>query len=282
MKKILVPTDFSSNAFKAAEYAANIAIKSDAVIYLLHVIEPVADSIRQPYPLHGKLKEEITVSRMRELKLFQQSIHQRYPGITTEMAAASGTISTCILEFAAEKEINLIVMGTRGASGLKEIFMGTVAADTITRTKIPVLAVPDEYMFEMPDAILFTTRFFEKSTYLLNALVEIATIFKAAIYVAVFIDTDMAETTDYSSNTRQLKEYIDFLMKAFPGIDFNGSLVTGKEFEETVELYNERNEVDIIAMITYPKGFWEKLLQKSVTRKMAFHSKIPVLAIPVN
>lgn len=61
---------------------------------------------------------------------------------------------------------------------------------------------------------------------------------------------------------------------------FKGELLEGKEFEETIEKYDDNNEVDIIAMITYPKSFLDKLLRRSVTKKMAFHSKIPVLAIP--
>ncbi|HLG40211.1 MAG TPA: universal stress protein, partial [Chitinophagaceae bacterium] len=73
---------------------------------------------------------------------------------------------------------------------------------------------------------------------------------------------------------------INYLKRTFPDVAFKGELLEGKEFEDTIEEYDKKNEVDIIAMITYPKGFWDKLLKRSVTRKMAFHSRIPVLAIP--
>ena len=280
MKKILVPTDFSANAMKAAVYAAEIAKKNGATIFLLHTIEPVADSIRQPFPLHERYLTEVTNARLRELELSRSAIATTYPDIKIETELAKGTVSTSILDFAEGQQIDLIVMGTKGAAGLKEIFMGSVAAGTIGRTKIPVLAIPDEYEMDEPDGILFATNHFEENTDLLNKIVEVAKLFSATIHVAVFVDTNTADATDYIYNGRQLNHYMDFLKKTFPGVAFKGELLEGKEFEETVENYDTKNEVDIIAMITYPKSIWERLMRKSVTKKMAFHSKIPVLAIP--
>jgi nucleotide-binding universal stress UspA family protein len=279
IRSILVPTDFSENAMKASQYAANIALKSGAIVYLLHVLEPIEDSIRQPFPLYEKLKGEIANNRIKEMKTFQNNVVAACPGIKTETVIAKGTITTAILDFAERQQIELIVMGTKGATGLKVIFMGSVAAGTIGRTKIPVLAVPDEYVFEVPDGIMFATNHFEENTDLLNKIVDVAKLFSASIHVAVFVDTDSAEAADYIYNTRQLNHYLDFLKKAYPDVAFKGELLAGSEFEETIEKYDTKNEVDIIAMITYPKSFWERLMKKSATKKMAFHSRIPVLAI---
>jgi nucleotide-binding universal stress UspA family protein len=280
MQKILIPTDFSDNAMKAAQYAAEIAAKSGAAVYLLNVIEPITDRIHQPYPLHERLEEEIASKRLSELNILKKSISQMYPGIKTETELAKGTVTTSVLDFAESNQVDLIVMGTKGATGLKEIFIGSVAAGTIGRAKIPVLAIPDEYVFEVPDGILFATNHFEENKDMLDKIVEVANLFSASIYVAVFVDTDTAEATDYIYNTRQLKHYLDFLKKAYPAVVFKGELLEGSEFEDTIEKYDAKNEADIIAMITYPKSFWERLMKKSATKKMAFHSKIPVLAVP--
>ena len=281
MKKILVPTDFSDNAMKAALYAAEIAKKSGATVFLLHTIEPIADSIRQPLPLQDSCLEEVVNSRLRELNSSRSTIANAYPNIRIETELAKGAITTSILDFAGSNQIDLIVMGTKGANGLKEIFMGSVAADTIGRTKVPVLAIPNEYAMEEPDAILFATNHFEENKDLLNKIVELAKLFSATIHAAVFVDTDTADATDYLYNTRELNRYMKFLKKTFPDVSFKCELLEGKEFEETIEKYDDKNEVDIIAMIPYPKSFWERFMKKSVTKKMAFHSKIPVLAIPV-
>jgi hypothetical protein len=87
-------------------------------------------------------------------------------------------------------------MSAKGATGLKEMFMGSVASGTIGRAKIPVRAVPDEYVFEVPEGISFTNNHFEKNINLLNKIIEIANLFSASIHVAVFIDNDAAEATD--------------------------------------------------------------------------------------
>lgn len=282
MKKILVPTDFSANAMKAATYAAEIAQKTGAAVSLLHVIEPVTDRIRQPYALHERLDEEIANNRQTELLELQKTIKDIYPDIEAGISLDKGIVRNSIIDFAKDNSADLIVMGTKGAHGMKEVFLGSVTAGVIGRTTIAVFAIPEQYELEPPDAILFATNHFEENKALLNKIVEIAKIFSAVFHVIIFTDTDTADATNYLNNFRHLDHYLDFLNKNFPGITFKGDLIDGEEFEETVERYDNNNEVDIIAMITYPKSFGERIMKKSMTRKMAFHSKIPLLAIPSN
>ena len=94
MKKIIVPTDFSANAMKAVTYAAEISKRSGAAIYLLHVIEPVTDSIRQPYALHERLQEEIANARLSELQSLKNTLADVYPDLTIETELAKGTVTT--------------------------------------------------------------------------------------------------------------------------------------------------------------------------------------------
>lgn len=280
MKKIIVPTDFSKNSTKALTYAGEIAQRTGAAIYLLHVLEPVTDRVRQPFPLHEKLQEEIVKARLADLKTTKESMASMYPDLTIETELAKGTVTTSILDYAENLQADIIIMGTQGASGLKEVFLGSISGGTIGRTKIPVLAVPFEYLMEEPDAILFATNRYEEDRHLLDKIVELASLFNATVHVVVFVDIDTSTADYYIYNLEQLNRYIGFLKQTYPDVSFTGEILEDKEFEETIEEYNIKNEVDIVAMITYPKSFWEKLLKKSVTKKMAFHSKIPVLAIP--
>ena len=280
MKKILVPTDFSKNALKAVLYAAEIAKRYNATIYLLHILEAITGRIHQPYDLHEKLEEEIVSNRENELATLQKSIAISYPDVKIQKEVIKGTVTNSIAEFAGNNEIDLIVMGTKGATGLRELLMGSVATATIDSTKIPVLAIPDEYDMEEPDGILFATNSFEENKLLLNTIVDLAKLFSAVIYVTVFIDTDSAEAVDYINYTQKLSQYVEFLQKAYPGVSFKSELIDGTEFEKTIEKYHDKNGADIMAMITYRKGFWERFFKKSITKKMASHSKIPLLAIP--
>ncbi|MEJ7738679.1 MAG: universal stress protein [Chitinophagaceae bacterium] len=280
IKRILVPSDFSDNAMKAVMYAAEIAKKNGALVFLLHVIEPVGINLKQHYtPFYNKYLDEAGNSGLWELDSTRNTIASTYPEIKIETKVVEGAIANSIVEFAEGNQIDLIVMGTKGASGMKEIFMGSVAADTIGRTKVPVLAIPDEYEMEEPDAILFATDHFEENKELLSKIVELATLFSTTIHAAVFVNKDKADASDYLYNTRQLNQYMAFLKKEFPGITFKGELLEGEDFEKTIKKYNDKEEVDIIAMITYSKSFLDRIVGTSTTTKMAYHSKIPVLAL---
>ncbi|HOZ69585.1 MAG TPA: universal stress protein [Chitinophagaceae bacterium] len=280
LRNILVPIDFSANALRSALYAVSIAEKSKATIHLLHVIEPVTESIRQPFPLQEKLEVEITKNRIRELNEFQQHLAALHPGISMKSETENGMTIPSILHVARKKKVDLIVMGAKGVSAIKKVFMGSITAGIISRTHIPVLAVPDEYIAEIPDGILLATCHFEKSKSLLKTIADLASLFKTKVHVAVFLDTDTYTPSNYLFNQKKLNRYIHYLKKIYPDILFTGEILEGTDFDKTLTTYYKTNALDIIAMITYPKSFWEKLFQKSRTKKTVFKSAIPVLAIP--
>lgn len=277
MQKILVPTDFSNNALKAVGYAAEIAKKSGATIFLLHVIEPAINMATMQADSSGK---KVVEERTAKLNLSLKSIGEVYPNIKVIPYLAGGSVISSILEYAEKEKMDMIVMGTKGASGLKKFFVGSVTAGVIGKTRIPVLTVPVSYEMEEPDAIVFATNQFEKNKELLNKIIAIPKLFSSAIHVVVFKDIDSDEHADFIYNEEQLNDYLQFLKENFPDIIFKGELLSGKDFEITIDRYTNKNEMDIIAMVTYPKSFFEKVLQKSVTKRMAFYSTIPILAIP--
>ncbi|MEO8711560.1 MAG: universal stress protein [Parafilimonas sp.] len=277
MQKILVPTDFSGNALKAVAYAAGIAKKANATIHLLHVIEP---SLNMANMKTDSSNKKVVKERSDELILSLKSVAAAYPDVNVIPYLAGGEIIPAILEYAENENVDLIVMGTKGATGLKQFFIGSVTAGAISKTKIPVLTVPVSYEIEEPDIILFATNQFEKNLSLLNKMIAIPALFSAAVHVVVFKDIDGDENAHLIYNDEQVNDYIQFLKETFPDVKFTGALLEGKDFEFTIDRYNDKNEGDMIMMITYPKSSFEKLFQKSVTKKMAFHSTLPILAIP--
>ena len=277
MRKILVPTDFSDNALKAVGYAAEIAKKSVADIILLHVIEPSINMATMQADSSGK---KVVKARTGKLNLSLKSIAGAYPDVKVNPYLAGGSVIPSILQFAEKENIDLITMGTKGASGLKKLFVGSVTVGVIGRTKVPVLAVPVSYELKEPDVIVFTTNQFEKKKELLNKIVNISKLFSSEIHVVVFKENDADETTDFIYNEEQVNDYLFYLKETFPGVIFKGELLSGNDFEMVIDQYTNKNKVDILAMVTYPKSFFEKMLQKSVTKKMAFRSELPILAIP--
>lgn len=277
MQKILVPTDFSQNALKALTYAAAIAQKSGATIFLLHVIEPFINMAKMQM---DATREDVIKERSALLLHLKETLGTVFPNVNMTTHLNAGMPLDSIIYYADEENVDLIIMGTTGASGFKEFFMGSVTAGIFSKTKIPVLSIPVSYEMEEPDAILFATNQFEKNKVILDQIVSLSKLFVATVHVVVFKDTDGDVNADLIYNEEQLNGYLRFLKETFADIGFKGEILKGNDFEITIDQYCNKNEVDIIAMVSYPKSFLEKMLRKSITQKMAFHSTIPILAIP--
>ena len=277
MQKILVPTDFSDNALKAVAQACEIAKKTDAVIHLLHVVEPTLNMATMQTDQSGN---KVVADKSESLDLSLKAIAEVYPDVKIAPFLVGGSVIPSILKYAENENPDLIVMGTKGASGLKKLFIGSVTAGIIGKTNFPVLTVPASYELAKPEAIVFATNQFEKNKELLENFVDLANLFSIPIHVIVFKDIDGNENADFIYNEEQLNYYLGFLKETFPRTVFKGEILEGSDFESAIDAYCVNNTAGIIAMVTYPKSFFEKFFFKSFTKNMAFHSAIPILAIP--
>ena len=277
MQKILVPTDFSDNALKAVAQACEIAKKTNAVIHLLHVVEPTLNMATMQTDQSGN---KVVADKSESLDLSLKAIAEVYPDVKISPFLVGGNVIPSILKYAEKENPDLIVMGTKGASGLKKLFIGSVTAGIIGKTNFPVLTVPASYELAKPEAIVFATNQFEKNEHLLENFVNLAKLFSIPVHVIVFKDVDANKDADFIYNEEQLNYYLRFLKETFPRTAFKGEILEGSDFESAIDAYCINNAAGMIAMVTYPKSFFEKFFFKSFTKNMAFHSTIPILAIP--
>ena len=210
MKNILVPTDFSDNALKAALYAAEIAKRNGATVFFLHSVPLGGDELDEPLPLHDKYKNLVLEEIRDELEKFRASVTAVYPSIKTTTAIKDGAVVESIVEFTKTNKVDIIVMGTKGASGIKEVLIGTVATGTISHSQVPVLVVPGDYEIEEPDGILFATHHFERDKKLLAIIIELARIFSAMVHVVVFIDLGSAYSGELTEDNKRLSRIPGF------------------------------------------------------------------------
>jgi len=152
----------------------------------------------------------------------------------------------------------------------------------LMQSAVPVIAVPGEYQLSEPQKILLATNRFEEDAKLTDPVFEFAKIFNAAINVVVFVDKDTAHGYDYLESGKHLDRYQSFLHKKYPQAVIKSELIDGSDFENALALYESREEIDLIAMITYPKSFFDRLTGKTITKNLSMHSRIPVLAIPAS
>ena len=143
-KKVLFCTDFSGNADDAFEYAYGVAKRDRGFLYILHV---VPDNPHQAY-VEGYLDAEAAEQIQRAIREdLERNYRERYAskmakGVSFEVVTKSGREAEEILEFAKKEQVDLIVMGTHGRTGMEHVFFGSVAEKVIRHSPIPVLVIP--------------------------------------------------------------------------------------------------------------------------------------------
>jgi hypothetical protein len=161
---------------------------------------------------------------------FAKAVTDVYSDITVKIVLINRNVVEGVIEFCNTHAFDLIIMGTRGSSGIKEVIIGSVTANVIAKTRTPVLAVPHEYVMEEPDAMLFSTSHYEREISLLEKIIAITGLFGTTVHVVVFEEINTAQANYHAYNTQQIQQYVDFLKNSFRGISFKGKLVQGTSF----------------------------------------------------
>ncbi len=280
MTKILFPTDFSEYALNAFKYAINLALKLNAEIVTLNVYEkPNIPGIEKVPMTALEIYESMKMETFEE---YRKEI-AKYREVAESMNASSinihhelkeGTTISTITRMAKHIEADFIVMGTKGAKGLKEIFLGSITGEIMEQAPCPVLGIPIEAKLDSAIDKIGLTYDFERDTPgLLEAVGNIATLFKAQIY-CLHIDSSHA-----SELTRKEEE-----MKAFFKDDdrFIPVLIEASDLLGSLSKFADENKLDLITMITHKRNFFQELFHFSFAKKMTYHTKIPILALPAS
>jgi len=273
MKQILFPTDFSEAANTAFIYALQFADSFGAELVILHVYDlPIVETP----PLPESTKEIFDIVEMNQFESFKEQLpelHQlaerRNLGhVKMRNILLYGDLIYNINKVCADEAIDLIVMGTKGATGLKETFLGSSTASVITNSKVPVLGIPAEAEYHPIKSIAFTTQYKDKDNDSLARTLDIAKKFEAAVSCLYIKNDDDPEDIEERINEWKIfyrSEKIDF---------FN---IAGDHIEQTILDFIQGQHVDLLVMRTHKRGFFESLFHKSLTKKLAYHSKVPLL-----
>ena len=280
MKKILVPTDFSPNAARAIDYAVQIAKLNQATIYVIHACDNLDTLNMENVQLRREYNKKITDKAFDNLEMIRRSIEETEQ-VLVNIQLYSGPVNDTILLAAQEHNADLVIMGTLGISGIKEAIFGSKTAAVISNTTVPVLAIPLEYDWSPPSKFLLAINHFDEVSDILNPVFDLAKTFKAEVRLAVFTDEDNIVSSNYLTDARDIKFAEDNLRKKYSDLVINAEHLTGRHFEESINEFIESNQIDLLAMMTHKRSFIGSIFKRSITRKMSYHSKVPILAIPV-
>lgn len=268
LNKILVPVDFSEPSRNALQYAIVLATKTNAEIHLLHVYHiPVVDPY-MPGDTMEALLDETRKAAEQSMREFLNSAG--YGRITSEVRM--GFVSDDVVEVGADKKIDLIVMGTTGASGLREVFFGSVASAVIEKSPVKVLAIPETYTSRtMPATIAYAADFKDDEKNMFRLLCDLCEIWGCTLKV-LHVRTDDEEPGFGRARFDTLKTTHPFNTIHFEQIE-------DRDIVDAIQHYAESSACDILAMAMHHRNLIERLFHKSKTKEVAHHTKIPLLAL---
>jgi nucleotide-binding universal stress UspA family protein len=141
LKNILVPIDFSSHAHEAIRVAADLATRYDASVTIVNVFEPVAYAMPEGYMLFTPRQLGDLMSEYEKLLASAKRDAEAAGARRVETKQLQGVAAHAIVEFAKQHDSDLIVMGTRGRTGLPHVLLGSVAERVLRKAPCPVLGV---------------------------------------------------------------------------------------------------------------------------------------------
>lgn len=275
MKKIVFPTDFSSAAENAFLYALSLSQTLSAELVLLHVYE-LPELGRS---LKTTTKEVYEVMEMEALENFQKSVkHLRALGeeqtgnsvaFTSEMVRGETIYS--ITHYAKKNNADLIVMGTTGATGLKEVFLGSVASGVISESSCTVLSVPVEASFKTFTKVAYLTNYKKQEVDSFEKINEFAKFFNASVECVHYTE----EETSFD-----VKERDNWLNLLGTKEVLHCEVITGSSMEHALVDYQKRASIDLVAVQPRKKSFLARLFSSSVTKTIAHHFHTPLLTLP--
>jgi len=271
MKRILVPVDFSKQADCAVRKAANIAHKSGAEIFLLHMINlPANESdvsahsdasspakVLYLQKVHEKFKELLKLESLKGLKVSEEvRFHKTFSGI---------------IDYSNELNTDLIVMGSSGASGLKEMFIGSNTEKVVRNSDIPVLVVKDGIIdFEMKKFV-FASNFSEEVKPSFGRFLKFVAKFEGEVHLLFVNTVHNFEPTNTTSE--RLREFVsNFDLPKHSLNIFNDTSI-----ERGILNFSRDLGADVIALNTHQRSGLSSMFNESISEDLVNHALKPVI-----
>lgn len=274
MKKILVPTDFSEQAENALKVAAQLAKKYGSEIYLLHMLElPLqeVDMMNNASPLPEAMffvklaqqKFEDLLSRDYLEGLVVRDIVKNYPSF-------SSIIDTCH-----EHKVDLIIMGSHGATGLKEMFIGSNTEKVVRTSDIPVMVIKNEHAEFSVDRFVFASDFNKDNRETYKQATDIAKLFGAKMYL-VMVNTANSFTPTAIANSR-----IQDFIKDSDFKDYTTHIYNDESVEMGILNFSKDIDADLIGISTHGRQGIAHFFNGSISEDLVNHAKRPVITFKI-
>ena len=273
-RHILLPTDFSDNAWSAIVYALKLYADEVCKFYILNSVAMHASTMSN---LSNHLLRVMKENALRDLIELKETIVASDANANHEFEIVLSTqdLDDAINSAVKNHEIDRIVMGTKGATGAKELFFGSNTVKILKQVRLcPILIVPDEHDFIRPRQIAFPTdykRFFSEKD--LKPIKDLTELYHSKIRV-LHINKEETLDEDQKHNYTNLKDALGNYEHSFHWMpDYSTKETEIREFINDLE-------IDMLAMVNYRHSCLESILKEPVIKKIGFKPEVPFLVVP--
>lgn len=278
-KRIILPTDFSENAWNAIVYALAIFKDVPCDFFILNAYQVGTSGLSTKMGMANdtRLFNLIKEESERELKRTLERIQgvSSNPDHSFKSLSVVDNLVNAIGRTVYNQGVDYIIMGTKGASGLKEVFMGSNAYKIIREIDFcPIIAVPDDYHSNGTIRTILLATGYEHlfESYELKPLLQIAELFDAKIHIAHVADGELAKEQEQSK--KAIKNKLKSIRFDFVELEKDSTI--NNTIQKTI---GADDSIDMVAMINHDQGFFERLTREPVIKKIAFNSQVPFLVI---
>ncbi|WP_169301400.1 universal stress protein [Pontimicrobium aquaticum] len=276
MKSILLPTDFSNNSINAINYAVELLKDEVCEFYVINIqkassfvsddLMTMTSSATIYHTLIDIAKKSIKNIIDDVKETYNNNLHQFY-SIVDYDNFVDGINQAC-----ESRNIDLIIMGTKGASGAEKVLFGSNTARVMQRCNTPVLAIPDGCKFKGVDKIAFTSNYLIKySNKDLKSLYDISSLYKSSIDI-IHVTNNGDLTSSQENNRAFLDAYFSNLKHEF--IDLEKA-----DIFKAIQDYIKEKNIKILAMTSRHHSFLERLFTRHLVEAFAFNIDIPFLVM---
>lgn len=269
MKTILVPSDFSGPAEQAFRFATTLAKKSKGEIILLHIVElPVLR--HGPVPINALEKVFLKNIKEKVDKNFQRLISKYGEDVKVKTVLDHGAVNHTIINNIKKRKADLVVMGTHGVTGARELFIGSNAEKIVRFSPVPVITVKEKSGSKV-NTIVFATDMSPLPRKVADRLQSLRSFFKAQLHV-VFVNTP----SNFKSEVTFAPRIRAFMNEN--GFTKNCSFTTYNDISEVEGIINFSKKVKagVVAMTTHSKKGLSHLFQGSVAEDVTNHIGCPI------
>lgn len=277
MKKIIVPVDFSEHSDYAMEVAANLAKTHNAEILALHMLE-ISDMLVSASAVK-EYSETLLFMKMAK-KRFEEFLDKEYlKGVKVTDIVQYHKVFSEVNETAIKHNADLIIMGSHGASGLKEFFIGSNAEKVIRHAEIPVLIIKERISDYSIKKVLFASNFDINEV---GGFIKTQLFFKKMNVEMKFLYVNTPY--DYFKSTEEIKAQIAYFFNKVDGnSDKMKDVAVRNDYtiEKGILNYGNKEKVDLIVTPTHGRKGFSHFFAGSIGEDIANHAKIPVMTFKI-